>query len=144
CLNYSRTSYGGAYTLLLRNKSTQAFSFLNQYLKIIEAELEFYRNSEKTSEDNTIFKDSTFKIKDNIRRSFFYKLYDVSQRHFLLDSEFSKEDFIDVFTEVETTKTIKFICSNSLMITFLEEIREAFVNFKPASIEQSHRFLTKQ
>lgn len=133
-----------AFKSLLKNKSTQEFLFLNQYLKIIEGELEFYRNSENISEDNIIFKDSPFKIKDSIKRSFFYKLYDISQRHFIIDSDFSKEDFIDVFTEVETAKTIKFICSNSLMITFLEEIREAFANFKPASIEQSHRFLTKQ
>ncbi|MCJ7934740.1 MAG: hypothetical protein MUW56_14210 [Chryseobacterium sp.] len=130
--------------LLLNNKSIQEFTFLNQHLKIIASEFKFYRNSESISEDNTIFKESPFKIKENIKRSFFYKLYDISQRHFIIDSDFSKEDFIDVFTEVETSKTIKFICSNSLMITFLEEIREAFTNFKPTSIEQSHRFLTKQ
>lgn len=132
------------YKTLLNNKTLINYPFLKLYLEDIDKEIKYYRGIDNVEEDNEIFKNSPFKPKTDYRRPFFYELYNISQSKELIGLDYSKEDFIEVFTDVSTNKHITFTCNNSLIITFFESIKTCFDNLNQKSIGRYKRFKTKQ
>lgn len=119
------------------------FQIFKKHLSLIESELNYYRKLDNVADENRKYRNSPFKPKDNIKRSFFYQLYDIAVLYELID-DFPREDFEEVFTNPSTSKHISFICKNDLIVTFFEGIKLAFENLNASSIGKSKRFLTKQ
>lgn len=132
------------FNILSTNKALVEFDFLQYYVNLISIEIKYYKSSEAIVLENGIFTESLFKVKEHIKRTFFLRLFEIAQRNDIIDVDFSQEDFYDVFTASTTEQVLKFNCSNTLMIIFLESIKGAFDNFTSKILQQSKRFKTKQ
>lgn len=92
------------------------------------------------------YSNNYFECKD-LPFSFFEKLYDTTYELDLIDDVvISQQDFIDVFTSEEPSKTalIKFIKSNLIVAYYLKGIEPFFNNLNGVTIEKSKCFLNKQ
>lgn len=129
---------------LKNNKQLNKYPFLNNLLIVIDDELNNYKTSDNIRKENENYKFSPFKPKDFIKRSFFHKLYDVCISNELIDDDYPREDFIDIFTSPSTKKNLLFKCNNQLIVTLFEGINPMFENLKQVSMDKTKRFLTKQ
>lgn len=120
------------------------FSFLPKYLGIVEKHLESFPELVKAHANSDIILNDPFAIQPGYSRKFLSDVFDICISHSLIDIEFEKGDFWDIFTDPRSTKTVKFQCPNNLVITFFESIKPAFNNLTAKAIHSSSRFLTKQ
>lgn len=86
-----------------------------------------------------------FQPQPNLKMFFFKNLYEISIEYRIFDLETcNEEDFIDVLTDPQPSKSLKFNCNNYIAVYFLDQIAEFFLNLNPASIGRSKLFFTKQ